>query len=182
MNDPSVIEIRAPGVDTAAIVLEIQDTVARNNEQGLYADARIARAERTNLVNLRDDEGFIGFYLTALREARRTGSLLAPIIASVEARGTRCIVLSATDAALSDNHMEALEIDDLNHGLFSSFALEALAGEADTNRDRLVTTEEFQKYVGEKVSHIAALEGKSQTGWFHINNERKSYALPSWRQ
>lgn len=69
MNDPSVIDIRAPGVDTAAIVREIQDAVTRKNEQGLYADARIARAERTNLVNLRDDEGFIGFYLTALREA-----------------------------------------------------------------------------------------------------------------
>lgn len=120
--------------------------------------------------------------LTALREAKRTGSLLAPIIAGVEARGTRCIVLSATDAALSDNHMEALEIDDLNHGLFSSFALEALGGEADTNRDRLVSADEFRKYVGEKVSHIAALEGKSQTGWFHINPERASYALPSWRQ
>jgi len=69
MNEQPVIEIRAPGVDTAAIVQEIQDAVARKNEQGLYADARIARAERTNLVNLRDDEGFIGFYLTALREA-----------------------------------------------------------------------------------------------------------------
>lgn len=91
MNDPSVIEIRAPGVDTAAIVLEIQDTVARKNEQGLYADARIARAERTNLVNLRDDEGFIGFYLTALREAssidindfdirERRGSFYAPLL------------------------------------------------------------------------------------------------------
>ncbi|MCB9931798.1 MAG: hypothetical protein H6841_00075 [Planctomycetes bacterium] len=120
--------------------------------------------------------------LLALKEANRAGSLLAPIIAGVEARGTRCIVLSATDAALSDNHMQALEIDDLGHGLFSSFALEALAGEADANRDRLVTCEEFRKYVGDKVGHIAELEGKSQTGWFHINPERKSFALPSWRQ
>lgn len=68
MND-SVIEIRAPGMDTEALVREIQDAVARKQQQGVYADARVARAERSNLVNLRDDEGFIGFYLTALREA-----------------------------------------------------------------------------------------------------------------
>lgn len=69
MNEKPVIEIRAPGVDAEAIVRDIQAAVARKNEQGVYADARVARAERTNLVNLRDDEGFIGFYLTALREA-----------------------------------------------------------------------------------------------------------------
>ena len=91
MNDQSVIELRAPGVDTEAIVRDIQDTVARKNEQGVYADARVARAERTNLVNLRDDEGFIGFYLTALREAssidindfdirERRASVYAPLL------------------------------------------------------------------------------------------------------
>jgi hypothetical protein len=120
--------------------------------------------------------------LASLRDSNRSGSLLAPIIASVEARGTKCIVLSATDASLTDNHMEALEIDDLNHGLFSCFALEALSGEADANRDRLVTAAEFRKYVQAKVSHIAGLEGKSQTGWFHIHPERQIYALPSGRQ
>ncbi|HMO05728.1 MAG TPA: hypothetical protein PKC67_14750 [Kiritimatiellia bacterium] len=69
MNDPSVLTIHAPGVDTEALVRDIQDTVARKQQQGVYADARIARAERSNLVNLRDDESFTGFYLTALREA-----------------------------------------------------------------------------------------------------------------
>jgi hypothetical protein len=91
MNDQPVIELRAPGVDTEAIVRDIQETVARKNEQGVYADARVARAERTNLINLRDDEGFIGFYLTALREAssidindfdirERRASVYAPLI------------------------------------------------------------------------------------------------------
>jgi len=69
MNEKSAIEIHAPGLDTAAIVRDIQETVKRKGEQGVYADARIARAERTNLINLRDDEGFLTFYLTALREA-----------------------------------------------------------------------------------------------------------------
>jgi len=35
----------------------------------VYADARIARAERTNLVNLRNEEQFLGFYLQCLRDA-----------------------------------------------------------------------------------------------------------------
>lgn len=69
MNEKPAIEINAPGLDTEAIVREIRETVKRKADQGIYADARIARAERTNLINLRDDEGFLTFYLTALREA-----------------------------------------------------------------------------------------------------------------
>ncbi|HMO51336.1 MAG TPA: hypothetical protein PKE26_08790 [Kiritimatiellia bacterium] len=69
MNDAPAIEIRAPGVDVEAIVRDIQETVARKRAEGAYDDARIARAERTNLINLRDDEEFLSFYLTALREA-----------------------------------------------------------------------------------------------------------------
>jgi len=69
MNNKPVIEIYAPGVDTGAIVREIQETVDRKSKEGVYNDARIARAERTNLINLRNDEGFLSFYLTALREA-----------------------------------------------------------------------------------------------------------------
>jgi hypothetical protein len=121
-------------------------------------------------------------HLMALRDSGLQGSLLTPLIQRVEAAGTKCIVLSATDATLTENHMQALEIDDLNHGLFSSFALEAMGGEADENRDRLVTYAEFQKYVSEKVTHIAQLEGKSQTGWFHAAKDRTDFALPSWRQ
>jgi hypothetical protein len=69
MSEKPVIEIRAPGVDTEAIVREIQIAVDQKNRDGVYADARVARAERTNLINLKDEDGFIGFYLTALREA-----------------------------------------------------------------------------------------------------------------
>lgn len=48
---------------------EIEARVARKASEGLYADPRIARAERTNLLNLRDDEEFMGFFLRCLREA-----------------------------------------------------------------------------------------------------------------
>ena len=64
-----LFEIGAGGVDAEKIVREIQDTVARKSDEGLYADARVARAERANLANLRDDEEFLGFYLRSLREA-----------------------------------------------------------------------------------------------------------------
>lgn len=66
-NEPA-LEIRAPGVDTDAIMRDIYATVARKAEDGVYDDARIAKAERANLINLRDDENFLTFYLAALRE------------------------------------------------------------------------------------------------------------------
>lgn len=90
MSTKPSIEINAPGIDTAAIVKEIQETVARKTKEGVYTDARIARAERTNLINLRDDKEFLTFYLHALREAafidindfdiRERRSAFAPLI------------------------------------------------------------------------------------------------------
>ena len=56
-------------MDTAAIVAEIRATVAEKIRTGQYADARIARAERTNLQNLRNQEEFLDFYLECLRDA-----------------------------------------------------------------------------------------------------------------
>lgn len=63
------IEIGAPGIDTAKLMAELEARVERKAEQGAYADARIARAERTNLLNLKNDEEFLGFFLKCLREA-----------------------------------------------------------------------------------------------------------------
>ena len=64
-----MFEVGAPGVDVEKLVREIQETVERKAAEGVYADARIARAERPNLVNFRDDEEFLAFYLNSLREA-----------------------------------------------------------------------------------------------------------------
>lgn len=69
MNVEKTMEIRAPGVDTEAIMKEIRETVARKTSEGVYADARVARAERTNLIHLRDDEDFLDYYISALRDA-----------------------------------------------------------------------------------------------------------------
>lgn len=68
MSD-QLFQVGAPGVDVEKIVREIRETVERKAAEGVYADARIARAERANLINFRDDEEFLTFYLNSLREA-----------------------------------------------------------------------------------------------------------------
>ena len=62
-------EIGAEGIDTAAIVADIRRTVADKMRRGLYTDGRIARAERANLANLKDEEEFLAFYLECLQDA-----------------------------------------------------------------------------------------------------------------
>lgn len=70
---------------------EVRAEVERKAAAGAYADARIARAERANLINLKGDEDFLVSYLRALREAsvvdindfairERRASALAPLL------------------------------------------------------------------------------------------------------
>ncbi len=68
MSD-AVFEINTPGIDVTQVVARIQAAVAEKRAQGLYADARVARAERTNLASLRNEDGFLSFYLESLRDA-----------------------------------------------------------------------------------------------------------------
>ncbi len=68
MNEPD-FRIHAPGMDTGRIIEDIRNTVARKMEEGVYADARVARAERTNLATLRNEDEFLEFYLRCLRDA-----------------------------------------------------------------------------------------------------------------
>ena len=67
--DNEQIDIAAPGMNTEALVAEIRATVARKQADGVYSDARVARAERTNLGAMRNEEQFLGFYLKCLRDA-----------------------------------------------------------------------------------------------------------------
>ena len=71
-NDPasgSFFQIGADGVDVEAVMARIQETVARKMESGAYRDTRVALAEKSNLVNIKDDESFLKFYLECLRSA-----------------------------------------------------------------------------------------------------------------
>lgn len=67
--DAKLFEIGATGIDTARIVTEIRETVARKTREGAYSDPRIARAERSNLLNLRSEDDFLPFYLECLKDA-----------------------------------------------------------------------------------------------------------------
>ena len=65
----AIFEIGADGVDVEAAVARIRSAVDEKIAAGVYADARIAAAERTNLAQLKNDEQFAGFYLQCLRDA-----------------------------------------------------------------------------------------------------------------
>jgi hypothetical protein len=60
--------IGADGIDVEKIVAELQARVAEKRKQGAYDDARVARAEKHNLLNLQDDDAFLDHYLTCLRQ------------------------------------------------------------------------------------------------------------------
>lgn len=108
-------------------------------------------------------------------------SIFDAVIEKCRKAGTRCIILSATDGQPAEDFpMRAIEMEDLKHGLFSNYALRGLAGDADENNDHTVTVEELQRFLSERVSRIASLEGETQEGWFYVDDKAKGYAMPSW--
>ena len=69
MSETPILTIGAPGLDVDRLVADLQATADRKMKEGAYADARVARAEKTNLVHLRGSDDFITFYLSCLRDA-----------------------------------------------------------------------------------------------------------------
>ena len=69
MSETPLLSIGAPGLDVDRLVADLQATADRKMKDGVYADARVARAEKTNLVHLRGSDDFLTFYLTCLRDA-----------------------------------------------------------------------------------------------------------------
>lgn len=68
MSEICEFEIGAEGVDVDALVAQIRSEVSRKAEEGVYADARIGRAERHNLMYMADSEELLRFYLSCLRD------------------------------------------------------------------------------------------------------------------
>ena len=62
------ISIGADGINAGAVVAQIQAEVARKRAAGAYDEARVARAERNNLLTLKDDASFMEQYLLCLRQ------------------------------------------------------------------------------------------------------------------
>ncbi len=62
------ISIGADGIDAQQIVSQILEEVDRKRKEGVYDEARIARAERNNLLTLKDDASFMEQYILCLRQ------------------------------------------------------------------------------------------------------------------
>jgi len=62
------VHIGAEGINVAALMDEIRQTVARKMADGVYQDVRVAAAERTNLSQIADQDQFFALYLASLRE------------------------------------------------------------------------------------------------------------------
>jgi len=93
MSTP-IFQIGAQGIDVAKVVREIQESVEKKIQDGVYNDARIARAERANLVNLQNQDQFLEFYLRCLSDAafvdigdfeiRERRAALAPLLVALK--------------------------------------------------------------------------------------------------
>lgn len=57
----------------------------------------------------------------------------------------------------------SLELPGLGHGLFTHFYIEGLKGEADKNKDKIITIDELYQFVYSSVSKKASHMGSSQT-------------------
>jgi hypothetical protein len=77
------------------------------------------------------------------------------------AQGTGRVILTAADA-----NEVSLELDELKHGIFTFYLLEALRGKADINRDARVSIDEAYRYVYEMVSrHSKQVGGNQHPVW-----------------
>ena len=71
MNDEPTqpaIRIGADGIDVHKVVEEILASVADKRAQGVYDEQLAARAEKNNLLTIKDDEAFMDQYLVCLRQ------------------------------------------------------------------------------------------------------------------
>src|SRR5215831_2182234 len=67
-------------------------------------------------------------------------------------------------AAGSANQL-AFETSELKHGIFTYYLLAGLSGQADLNRDGLVTVDELFEFVSQKVVEASTRAGLSQRPW-----------------
>jgi hypothetical protein len=67
-TEQMTVQVGAEGIDVEALVQEIRTEVSRKREEGVYADARIGRAERHNLMYMADSDELLRFYLRCLRD------------------------------------------------------------------------------------------------------------------
>lgn len=98
---------------------------------------------------------------------------------SVLAKGARPMVISVENPLLASGKVVVLaaatgnqissDYDNAGHGLFTHYVLAGLSGEADADKDRLVTLHELFPYVRDHVTHTAVEE---------LNREQTPVLLP----
>jgi uncharacterized caspase-like protein len=69
--------------------------------------------------------------------------------------------ISVVSAASGSQVSGALK--DKEHGLFTYYLLKGVGGDADLNKDSLITLGEIDSFVSSKVKEQSALEGREQT-------------------
>ena len=69
-NEPTqpAIRIGADGIDVHAVEEEILAAVAAKRAAGVYDDELVSRAEKNNLLTIKDDESFMEQYVVCLRQ------------------------------------------------------------------------------------------------------------------
>lgn len=69
LNAGPIEHLGAPNMDVREIVARIRERVEQKTRDGVYRDARIARAERLNLAVFRDADGVLPYYFQCLRDS-----------------------------------------------------------------------------------------------------------------
>jgi len=67
-NQPLGVQLQTEPLDVEALVADVRKEVAEKRKAGVYADARIGRADRHNLMYMADSEELLRFYLGYLQE------------------------------------------------------------------------------------------------------------------
>jgi PKD repeat protein len=122
------------------------DTALRDDEFGRFLD-RIA----SNHVLIFFDSCYSGGLSRSLPPGRRAAGDDADWFGDLRLEGRLLL-------AASSEGEEAFESPDLEHGVFTHFVLEGLAGEADLNGDYHVTIWELYEYVAERVPDFVDAE------------------------
>ena len=133
-----------------------------------------------SFLSTADSRCAVNAELLAKLEGAPQESLLKPLLERCRLAGTQCIILSATGALVGEAAQDhALELEDLGHGLFTSFMLDGLAGAANTDGAPGVTLEELMAYLTPNVQRIAGFDDKVQVPFGLWSDGRKGYLLPS---
>lgn len=93
---------------------------------------------------------------TLFRAGVRSGSISSQFLDQLSQPKGRVVITASETNEVSG------EIDDLKHGIFTYYLLEALEGMADTNNDEVVDLREAYEYLYEKVARHSKWAGFSQ--------------------